>query len=239
MYFCIQLRTSFRKVHTKNKIGCTKKLLIVLKTMEIRSLTSVGNTNNNGFNLTHVTTMIPVSDYTSNYRNVEKFLGLCKQCPKFGQSWTCPPCEFDVEAFVDKFKYAHILGSKMTFDDAVLENTVTPEAVNNVCRETMRYGLIKASAYLRSYERKFPGSICFLGSQCLLCGNKPCTRLKKEACRHPNDVRVSLEAVGFDLGKTTQDLLGIELKWGKPNHLPQYITLVTALFTNDATLRLE
>ena len=168
MYFCRQLRTSFRKVHTKNKIGCTKKLLIVLKTMEIRSLTSVGNTNNNGFNLTHVTTMIPVSDYTSNYRNVEKFLGLCKQCPKFGQSWTCPPCEFDVEAFVDKFKYAHILGSKMTFDDAVLENTVTPEAVNNVCRETMRYGLIKASAYLRSYERKFPGSICFLGSQCLL-----------------------------------------------------------------------
>jgi len=143
------------------------------------------------------------------------------------------------KAFVDKFKYAHILGSKMTFDDAVLENTVTPEAVNNVCRETMRYGLIKASAYLRSYERKFPGSICFLGSQCLLCGNKPCTRLKKEACRHPNDVRVSLEAVGFDLGKTTQDLLGIELKWGKPNRLPQYITLVTALFTNDATLRLE
>ncbi|WP_262499265.1 hypothetical protein [Prevotella falsenii] len=37
----------------------------------------------------------------------------------------------------------------------------------------MRYGLTKASAYLRRYERKSPGSICFLGSQCLLCGVKP------------------------------------------------------------------
>ncbi|GAB6959433.1 DUF2284 domain-containing protein [Prevotella aurantiaca JCM 15754] len=207
--------------------------------MEIRSLTSVGNAVGKGFELTHVTTMIPVSDYAAGYRDVEKFLGLCKQCPKFGLSWTCPPCEFDVKEFVDKFKYAHILGSKMTFDEATLAETNTPEALDVVCRKAMRYGLVKASAYLRGYERKSPGSICFLGSQCLLCGDKPCSRIDGEPCRHPKEVRVSLEAVGFDLSKTTQELLDIELKWGKHGRLPQYITLVTALFTNDATLRLE
>ena len=207
--------------------------------MEIRSLTSIGSAEGKGFELTHVTAMLPVADYVAGFRNIEKFLGLCKQCPKFGQSWTCPPSEFDVKAFGDNFKYAHILGSKMTFDDVILASTVTPEAVNTVCRDAMRYGLTKASAYLRRYEHKYPGSICFLGSQCLLCGNKPCARSNSEPCRHPDDVRVSLEAVGFDLGKTTQDLLGIELKWGKHGRLPQYITLVTALLTNDATLRLE
>ena len=98
--------------------------------MEVRPLTSVGTAEGKGFELAHVTTMIPVSDYATGYRNVEKFLRLCQQCSKFGKSWTCPPCEFDVKAFVDRFKYAHILGSKMTFDEATLAETTTPEAVD-------------------------------------------------------------------------------------------------------------
>ena len=69
--------------------------------MEIRSLTSIGSAEGKGFELTHVTAMLPVADYVAGFRNIEKFLGLCKQCPKFGQSWTCPPCEFDVKAFVE------------------------------------------------------------------------------------------------------------------------------------------
>lgn len=207
--------------------------------MNIRTLTSVGEAEGMGFSLSHVVTSIPVSDYAKGYRDVERFLSLCKQCHKFGQSWTCPPCEFDVADYVDKYKYAHILGSKMTFDKATLEQTTTEESVRKVCDDAMRFGLTKASAYLRKYERRSPGSICFLGSRCLLCGTKPCTRLENKPCRHPDDVRVSLEAVGFDLGKTTQDLLGIELKWGKRDQLPEYITLVTALLTNDSTLILE
>ena len=47
--------------------------------MEVRPLTSVGTAEGKGFELAHVTTMIPVSDYAAGYRNVEKFLGLCQQ----------------------------------------------------------------------------------------------------------------------------------------------------------------
>ena len=68
---------------------------------------------------------------------------------------------------------------------------------------------------------------------------QPCARQDAKPCRHPHDVRVSLEAVGFNLGKTTSQLLGIDLKWGGKDRLPEYITLVTALLTNDAALRLE
>ena len=156
--------------------------------MEIRSLTSIGSAEGKGFELTHVTAMLPVADYVAGFRNIEKFLGLCKQCPKFGQSWTCPPCEFDVKAFVDNFKYAHILGSKMTFDDAILASTVTPEAVNTVCRDAMRYGLTKASAYLRRYEHKYPGSICFLGSHCFVA-----TNLVRVQTANPVDTRTMCE----------------------------------------------
>ena len=39
-------------------------------------------------------------------------------------------------------------------------------------------------------------------------------------CRHPELVRPSLEACGFDIGKTTAELFGIDLKWGTDGKLP-------------------
>ncbi|WP_028896336.1 DUF2284 domain-containing protein [Prevotella sp. HUN102] len=204
--------------------------------MSTREITSIGEAKDKGFSLSNIATTIPVKEYADGYRDIEKFLGLCKQCPRFGKSWTCPPCEFDVTEYVEQFKYAHILSMKMTFDEETMNKTNTAEDVRTVCDEAMKFSLTKASAYLRKYERKYPGSICFLGSRCLLCGSKPCARLENKPCRHPKDVRVSLEAVGFDLGKTSQDLLGIEMKWGKPDRLPEYITLITALLTNDENL---
>lgn len=207
--------------------------------MNIRNITTPGKAGGKGFTLEHVVTEIAVEEYAEGYREIDRFLSLCKQCPRFGKQWTCPPCEFDVKAYVGQFKYAHILGSKMTFTADTLRTTTTQEGVKQVCDDAMKYALTKASAYLREYERLSPGSLCFLGSRCLLCGSQPCARQDAKPCRHPHDVRVSLEAVGFNLGKTTSQLLGIDLKWGGKDRLPEYITLVTALLTNDAALRLE
>ena len=67
----------------------------------------------------------------------------------------------------------------------------------------------------------FPGS-------CLLCPS--CTRTEGAPCLYPKKVRPSLEACGFDIGKTTTELLNIELKWGESGKMPEYITLVSAVF---------
>lgn len=47
-----------------------------------------------------------------------------------------------------------------------------------------------------------------------------------------NRVRPSLEACGFDIGKTTAELFGIDLKWGTDGKLPEYLTLVCGFFHN-------
>lgn len=57
-----------------------------------------------------------------------------------------------------------------------------------------------------------------------------CTRPEGLPCRHPDRVRPSLEACGFDIGRTTSELFGIELKWGAEGKLPEYLTLVCGLF---------
>ena len=54
--------------------------------------------------------------------------------------------------------------------------------------------------------------------------------MKNEPCRHPEQMRHSLESVGFDISKTASQLLGMELKWATGIELPEYLVLVTALF---------
>ena len=48
-------------------------------------------------------------------------------------------------------------------------------------------------------------------------------------CRHPEQLRHSLESVGFDVVAISRDLLGLELEWSKDGSLPKHLTLVTAL----------
>ena len=39
-----------------------------------------------------------------------------------------------------------------------------------------------------------------------------------------------LEAIGFDISKTAQDLLGLEIKWSQNGLIPEYLTLVCGIF---------
>lgn len=52
-------------------------------------------------------------------------------------------------------------------------------------------------------------------------------------CLHPDKVRPSLEAFGFDIGRTLSELFGIRLLWGKDGILPEYLMLVSGLFHNS------
>jgi methionyl-tRNA synthetase len=65
---------------------------------------------------------------------------------------------------------------------------------------------------------------------CPYCGGAPCARIEGKPCRHPSKVRPSLEAFGFDMGKTAQDLLGLEIKWSHDEFLPEYLTLICGIF---------
>ena len=74
-------------------------------------------------------------------------------------------------------------------------------------------------------------SFAYVGT-CLYCPEGTCTRPEAKPCRHPELVRPSLEACGFDIAHTTSELFGIELKWGTDGSLPEYLTLVCGFFHN-------
>ena len=84
----------------------------------------------------------------------------------------------------------------------------------------------------RNYGRSWGcRSFAYVGT-CLYCPEGTCTRPEAKPCRHPELVRPSLEACGFDIAHTTSELFGIELKWGTDGSLPEYLTLVCGFFHN-------
>ena len=80
---------------------------------------------------------------------------------------------------------------------------------------------------LLEMEKTYKGRAFFPGS-CLLCPT--CTRTEGKPCLYPERVRPSLEACGFDIGKTASELLHIELKWGDKDRMPEYLLLVSGIF---------
>ena len=40
---------------------------------------------------------ISVTDYMSDYVNVEEFLECCRSCPNFDKVWSCPGYDFEPE----------------------------------------------------------------------------------------------------------------------------------------------
>lgn len=193
----------------------------------------------NNLKLTHKVVRVLAEDYIRNYRDEKTFLPFCEQCPQYGKRWSCPPYDFDTTEYISHYKYVFIIGTKIEFDEQTRNactsqddsNRITREALEDACR-------VMAKKHLE-LERRNPSSLSFVGARCFLCEPEPCARLLNEPCRHPNEMRHSLESVGFDIGKTTQQLLGIELQWGKGGRLPHYTTLVTALFTNSEDIPLE
>ena len=81
-------------------------------------------------------------------------------------------------------------------------------------------------------ETQYQGSLAFFAGSCFLCRKEDCTRRSGKECIYPDKARSSLEAYGFDIAKTSSELLGIELVWSKGLVLPEYFTLVSGLFTD-------
>ena len=168
------------------------------------------------------TATIPVADYMAHYRDAEKFIGFCRQCRRYNTCWACPPFAFDVDQYLSHYELALIIGTKIT--PLYPEKITDTISYGNELMETERK---RTDDLLLELEKTHNGRAFFPGS-CLLCSS--CTRAEGKPCLYPERVRPSLEACGFDIGKTSSVLLNIELKWGEHGKMPEYLTLVSGIF---------
>lgn len=184
------------------------------------------------YTLSNKLAYIPTAEYVEKYRDVERFIGFCKTCHTFGKSWACPPFNYDSKDILDKYEHSYVIGTQVIFSDEFIERSKNKE-INALSQSIMRDVRASFDHKLLDIEKKYPTSKVLFAGNCHWCPNHVCTRTLDQPCRYPELIRPSLEAYGFDISKTTSDLLKLELKWGKNGMLPPYFILVSGILSNE------
>lgn len=177
------------------------------------------------------TASLPAADFIARFRDAERIAGYCRACPNYGRSWACPPFGFDLEEYLSGYATALIVATKIT---PAREGLPFSEAGRLIRPERVRHERL-----LLDMERRYGGRAFAYAGTCLYCPAGECARIAGKPCRHPEWVRPSLEACGFDLCRTTGELLGIPLRWSGDGLLPEYLTLVSGFFHNERTVEWE
>ena len=166
--------------------------------------------------------------------NAEKFIVFCQACSRYGACWACPPHGFDADEYLSGYRTALIIGTRIIPEPSARAECATPEQGRQAGQRMIVEVRRTLDARLLELERKYPGSRAFYAGTCHLCPEGTCARSEGRPCRYPDRIRPSLESLGFDIGKTASELLGIELKWSEPGSsgLPEYFTLVSGFFSS-------
>lgn len=168
-----------------------------------------------------------IPSYLKEYVDIPTFLECCKACPNYGKIWSCPPYDFDVEAYWKRFGRLKIFGTRLIFQKEDTERTYTKEELDVILKETLEIEKRRLSGEMERREREIPGSEALSAGSCICC--ESCTRPEGKACRCPEKMRYSIESLGGNVGKTASRLLGAEIEWMEENRLPRCFTLINGL----------
>ncbi|KPU43268.1 hypothetical protein OXPF_32820 [Oxobacter pfennigii] len=114
-------------------------------------------------------------------------IGQCLKCPNSGKNYACPPFSGDLEANksrVLKYSNAMIVNKIMAMPD-------TREGWENQMKESRA-----RISRLRKELKELPVEVR-TGGGCDLCPK--CAVLTNEPCRHPEQIRYSMEGSGMDI----------------------------------------
>lgn len=171
---------------------------------------------------------ISVNDYLKDYVDVETFLEKCRECPNYGNTWSCPPYDFDVIEYWKQYKTLGLTAVKILFHEEYAGKSFPTEKIQQITKESLWKVKADLSHELLEKEKEHPGSVSISAGSCDLCRGK-CTKTEGGHCRFPEKMRYSIEALGGNVGLTISKLMGLELEWIEEGKLPNYFVLVCGL----------
>ena len=167
------------------------------------------------YTLESLTVSVPLEEYLSDCVDVEKFLGFCRQCPNYNKIWACTPFAFDPMEIWGAYR-------TLTLHARVLRPE--PGTAMPALMEAFRTEKIRLSRWVLDLEREVPGSLSMAASTCIAC--TPCARAEGKPCRHPQQVRYSIEALGGDVSLTMEKYLHTPLCWIREGLLTDWMSVV-------------
>ncbi|MBQ8307110.1 MAG: DUF2284 domain-containing protein [Blautia sp.] len=172
---------------------------------------------------------VPVEAFTEDCVDVEKFVAFCRECHNHDRLWSCPEFSFDANEYWKKYSRLKLFGIKILMPEEVTAKEWTKEERGEIIEQTLWIEKQKLTEELFAMEKEYPGSISLSAGSCQVCGKDHCARIEGKPCRHPEQLRYSIEALGGDVGLTVTKYLGLELKWIEGDRIPPWFILVGGL----------
>lgn len=171
---------------------------------------------------------ISVPEFIEKFVDVPTFLEACKACPNYEHIWSCPPYDFDVLEYWNRYTTLELIAVKILFDKEITDKIYTKEEMDSIINKVIPVEKQKLTHQLLAAEKEHPGSISLSAGNCSAC-EIGCTRPCGVPCRNPEGMRYSIESLGGNVGLTIEKLLGLHLEWMEENHMPHHFVLVCGL----------
>lgn len=114
------------------------------------------------------TANISVDEYISRFRDEKRFVEFCKQCPNYGNSWGCPPFDFDTGEFLRQYEYAHLMATKII----PVEKNIPIDRT----QELIKPERLRIERELLEMEHRYGGRAFAYVGKCLYCPDSECAR---------------------------------------------------------------
>ena len=169
-----------------------------------------------------LTGSLPMSEMIEKYVDVEKYLGCCAACPRYGQTWSCPPYDFDPAGIWPQYASVDLYAVQVfpESEEAKKAALEDPDAFVLPFRKEL-------DALLEEKERETPGALRLDPGRCRACAR--CARRDNEPCRFPEKLRYSLESIGADVCGLAADILKAPIQWGTKESPAEYLVLAGAI----------
>jgi len=160
--------------------------------------------------------------------NKDFFSNMCKKgCKNYNKKYSCPPFSPSFKNLSKSYDGLFII----FFLTSLKQIKSTEYNKIRIANVVMKSKIKKLMRYL---EEKFDTKFLSTGS-CDLC--KPCKCKLKLSCKYPEKRRYSLEAVGIDCNKLSEDIFKRKLLWYKDKKAPDYTTVMCGLLCNKKDIR--
>ena len=162
---------------------------------------------------------VDVKAFVNHYVDAAGIASRCGSCNCYGRIWSCPPYDFNVIEFWNKYSQLDLRVYQIKTNDKSWQ-----ENRNLIRKQSMRICL-----EIMDREEKVPGSFALTPGKCIMCGDNECSRINGEACRLGQKYRYSIESIGGDVEACLKDFFDIEILWERNGRVPEYYTLVCGL----------
>lgn len=170
----------------------------------------------------------PMPEFIQKYVDVKKFLGFCKVCKNYDRRWSCSHHDFYPIDFLNRYSDVRLIELLIKPDKKALKGLVCEDySVPDEINEMIKIEKKRLTKYMRREEKQVHDSVYLFAGACEIC--EYCTREDGLPCRYPDRMRYSIESLGIDLSKISENFFNVKVGWMKGEDFPDHLILICAL----------